>query len=165
VPPAELDGPLARELLAAPLVATLATFEPGGGVYLNAMWFAWHDGALLLGTGATTRKVVNVERDPRASVLIHDSRVGFDVCGLRVSGRVDVVRGTAGAELVRVVHGRYLTDEAWSIPSVREFLEANDVALRLVPDQASVWDERGQAANRDLLARGGYRPLPPTSPR
>jgi len=63
------------------------------------------------------------------------------------------------------VHERYLQADAWDVPSVRDFLAANDVAIRLVPESASVWDERGRQANRDLLASGAYRPLPPTTPR
>jgi hypothetical protein len=164
-PPAALDGALARELLSAPLVVTLATFEPGGGAYLNAMWFAWDGESFLFATGGTTRKVANVERDARAAVLVHDSRVGFDVCGLRASGRAGVVRGADGARLVRRVHERYLDGAAWELPAVRDFLAANDVAIRLVPDSASVWDERGRTANRDLLASGAYRALSPTTPR
>lgn len=160
-----LSDPVATELLHAPLVATLATFDQAGEPYLNAMWFSWSDGRFLFGTGATTRKVANVERDARGSVLVHDSRVGFDVVGLRARGRIRVVRGTEGAALVRRVHARYLTDAAWEIPSVRAFLQANDVALELVPETASLWDERGQQANRDLLDAGAYRPLAPTTPR
>ena len=161
-----LSHPVAAELLHAPVVATLATFDAAGEPYLNAMWFAWEGGRFLFGTGATTRKVANVERDARGSVLVHDSRAGFDVVGLRANGRMRVVRGSAGAALVRRVHARYLTEAAWEIPSVRAFLEANDVALELVPE-IGVAMGRARAAGEPRPPRrlGGYRPLAPTTPR
>jgi hypothetical protein len=46
-----------------------------------------------------------------------------------------------------------------------EFLASDDVALRLRPEEAFTWDERGSEAARILRAIGGALPLVSTEPR
>jgi len=36
---------------------------------------------VILATGSRSRKVWNPEIDPRATLVVHDSRSGFEVCG------------------------------------------------------------------------------------
>ena len=92
-------------------------------------------------------------------------RTRLVISGAVIALVVAACGGSEGTAFVRRVHARYLTDAAWEIPSVSTFLEANDVALELVPGTASLWDERGQEAIRELLDAGAYRPLAPTTPR
>ena len=106
---AVLRDPLVRELLEARLIAVLATLEPDGSVHAVAIWYAATDDAIVFGTGSRSRKVRNLERDSRATVVLHDSRPGFEVCGVSIRGRVDVVGGAEGQALVARVHHRYLT--------------------------------------------------------
>ncbi|HXF97282.1 MAG TPA: pyridoxamine 5'-phosphate oxidase family protein [Gaiellaceae bacterium] len=159
-----LRHPLLRELLAARLVCVLATYDEGW-IHAVPMWFAAEEGAVLLATGSRSRKVRNLERDPRASLVVHDSRAGYEVCGALLTGRAEVVRGAAARPLVARVHRRYVDPACWDEPPVRAFLASDDVALRLAPERALVWDERGSAAAALLRARGGALPLLPTAPR
>ena len=68
-----LSEDLPRELLHARLTATLATFAGDGSIHVVAMWFLWDGDAVLIPTSHATRKVRNLERDPRATVMIDDS--------------------------------------------------------------------------------------------
>jgi PPOX class probable F420-dependent enzyme len=162
---AVLADPLVRELLEARLVASLATLERDGAVHLVALWFALAVEDVLLATGSGSRKVANLERDPRATLLVHDSRAGAEVCGAGIQGRVGIVRGAAAAALVDLVHAKYVDETAEDDPEVAAFLASDDVALRLRIESAWTWDERGSGAARALRARGGARPLAPTAPR
>jgi PPOX class probable F420-dependent enzyme len=87
-----LARPLGRELLEAPLVASLATLEPGGSVHVVPIWYLWDGDAVLMATSSTSRKVRNLERDARATVMIHDSPGGVDVRGVSLAGRVEILR-------------------------------------------------------------------------
>ena len=153
-----LADQLVAELLDARLVAVFATFDPGGTIHAVPMWFAADETSILLATSSRSRKVAHLEADPRSTLVIHDSRPGFEVCGVSIVGQAVVVRGAEANPLVRRVHRRYVDDEA--APAVaREFLESDDVALRFRPQSALTWDQRGTEANAALRASGGALPL------
>ena len=107
-----LTDALADELLAAPLIAKLATFNADGTIHLVPMWFAWEPPALLIPTSSRTRKCRNLARDPRATVMIDDSRGGLDLRGVTLVGEAEVVGGRGAPEINRAIHLRYLTEAA-----------------------------------------------------
>jgi PPOX class probable F420-dependent enzyme len=159
------SDPLVRELLASRLIAVLSTLEPDGSVHAIPMWFAMHGDHVILATSARSRKARNVERDARATLVVHDSRPGAEVCGVSIRGRVEIVRAPGARALVELVHRRYVTEAGAALPETRAFLAFDDVALRLVPERAFTWDERGNPASRALRDTGGAYALEPTSPR
>ncbi|HXG76542.1 MAG TPA: pyridoxamine 5'-phosphate oxidase family protein [Gaiellaceae bacterium] len=159
-----LRDPLVRELLAARVVGVLATYGEGS-IHAVPMWFALRGDRIALATGSRSRKVRNLERDPRATLVVHDSRAGFEVCGVSLAGRVELWRGADAAELVDAVHRRYVAPAGERDPAVREFLASDDTALLLAPEAALAWDERGSAASAALRAAGAALPLLPSEPR
>ena len=160
-----LADSLVGELLAARLVGVFCTSEPGGAIHAVPMWYAVIAGRIALATSARSRKVANLERNERATLVIHDSRSGTEICGVSIRGRVEPVRGDAAAELVDAVHGRYVSPGGLALPAAAEFLASDDVALMMAPDNAFTWDERSNPATVALRAAGGALPLLPTSPR
>src|SRR5262245_28936151 len=109
---ATLSDPLVRELLDARLVGVLATLRRGGAIDAVPMWFAAQDDAVILATSSRSRKVRNLRRDPRATLVLHDSRPGYEVCGACIAGSVEIVQPPAAQSLVELVHTRYLAVEA-----------------------------------------------------
>ena len=162
---AALSDPLVRELLDARLVGVLATLRPDGAVDAVPMWYALEDDAVVLATGSRSRKVRNLEADPRATLVLHDSRPGYEVCGASIAGTVEIVRASAAQPLVELVHWRYLARESADDESVHAFLDSDDVALRLTPTSSVTWDERGSEAADVVRARGWALPLLTTEPR
>jgi PPOX class probable F420-dependent enzyme len=162
---ATLSDALVRELLEACLVGVLATLRPGGVVDAVPMWYALEDDAVVLATGSRSRKVRNLEADPRATLVLHDSRPGYEVCGASIVGTVEIVRASGARPLVELVHRRYLARESADDESVRAFLDSDDVALRLTPTSSVTWDERGSDAAQVVRARGWALPLVSTDPR
>lgn len=155
-----LDSPLAQELLGGRLIARLATLNPDGGVHLVPLWFSWDGETVLLPTNRETRKIRNLERDERATLTIDDSRAGFDVCGIMLKGRVQIVRPPSSRELNRLIHLKYVTEKGLALPAVREYLDTDDVTIRFRPASASSWDARETAYGRALRESGEYLPLP-----
>jgi len=162
---ATLSDPLTRELLAARLVGVLATVRSDGVVDAVPMWYALHGDAVVLATGSGSRKVRNLEADPRATLVLHDSRPGYEVCGASIAGTVEIVRGAAARPFVEFVHWRYLAAESVDDESVCAFLDSDDVALVLTPTTSVTWDERGSEAAEVVRARGWGLPLVSTEPR
>jgi len=120
---------------------------------------------VILATSSRSRKARNLHRDPRATLCVHDSRSGTEVCGASLRGRVEIVGGNAATELVGLVHRRYLTEAAEALPAVVEFAAYDDVALVLTPESAWTWDERLNPATEALRLAGGALPLEPTTSR
>lgn len=156
---------LVRELLALRLVGVLAMLEPEGVVHAVPMWVCWTERDIVLATGSGSRKLRNLERDPRATLVLHDSRPGCDVCGASFRGRVEIVRPPQSRPLIERVHRHYVTADGLDLPDVRAFLDSDDVALRFRPESALVWDQRESSAAQVLNVSGEALPLEPTGPR
>lgn len=154
-----LRDPLVLELLGARLIANLATLNVDGTIHLVPMWFARDRDSVVLATGSGSAKVRNLERDPRATVMVDDSRAGMDVCGVSLTGSIEIVRGAEAVPLVRLVHERYVSERGRAAPAVRAFLASDDVALRFMPERALTWDERRSEAQRVLAEAGAAHPL------
>lgn len=61
----------ARELIDNPEPAVLGTLNPDGSTHLCVMWVAREGDHLLMSTRAHRRQYANLERDPRAGVLVY----------------------------------------------------------------------------------------------
>ena len=102
-------------------------------------------------------------RAPRSSCTTRCP--GFEVCGVSIAGTVEIAPLASAAPLVELVHSRYMTAEGAADPAAAEFLESDDVALRLRPASALTWDERDSDASAALRRRRGALHLVPTEPR
>ena len=142
---------MARELLAAPLIANLATHGRDGGIHLLPMWFLWKAGRVLIPTNGATQKVRNLERDPRATVMIDVSRGGLGLCGITLHCAATIVRAPRSFGLNREVHLKYITATERDHPDVDAYLGTDDVTLQLEPVGGFRWDLRNTPANRALL--------------
>ncbi len=150
---------LARELLEARLIANFATLNREGSVHLVPMWYLWDGEAVLLPTSGATRKVRNLERDARATVMIDDSRGGFDLRGITLTGRAAILRGGEAVALNRRIHLRYLTERGRDLEPVDRYLATDDVTIRFAPERVSSWDLRSTEQGRALIETGELRPL------
>ena len=81
-----LADPLVAELLGAPLVGVFCTSEPDGVIHAVPMWFAVTDDSIALATSSLSRKVANLRLESRATLVVHDSRPGTEICGVSIRG-------------------------------------------------------------------------------
>lgn len=58
--------------LARPILARLGTHNADGTIHLTPIYYNYVDGDFLLGTQAMSRRVRNIQRDPRVTLLIDD---------------------------------------------------------------------------------------------
>ena len=56
--------------LAQPLIAKLCTHNKDGSIHVVPIWFKYENGEMLFGTQEISRKVKNIKRDNRVSVLV-----------------------------------------------------------------------------------------------
>lgn len=92
------------ELLSSALPCTLATYRANGEVLLSPVWFEWRDGGFEMIVGRDDVKARHLHRDPRAGVVLYDSRPPYP--GIEVRGRGELL--TEGiSELRRSIWQRY----------------------------------------------------------
>lgn len=123
-------------------MANLATHSRDGGIHLVPMWFLWDGQAILIPTNHATQKARNLERDPRASVMIDDSRDGFDLRGITMLGEVTLLRAPDSFGLNRTIHLKYIGAAERDSERVNTYLGTDDVTIRLRPIRAFSWDLR-----------------------
>ncbi|BBH67255.1 hypothetical protein ACTI_39400 [Actinoplanes sp. OR16] len=124
-----LLGPEVRELIDRPEFGVLSTAEPDGSAQLSVMWVGRDGDDLVMATRTGRRKVRNIARDPRVTVLFHDRRKPARYAEVRGTARVT---GEDAHALVDELARRYtgaahvVTDPA---------AEADRVVVRITPSK------------------------------
>lgn len=114
------------------------------------MWFLWDGQEVLIPTNQTTRKVRNLERDARVSVMIDDSRAGLDLRGITIAGQASITRAPESFRLNRELHLKYITAAERDLEEVDAYLASDDVTIRIAPEHAFTWNLRDTPAGRAL---------------
>jgi PPOX class probable F420-dependent enzyme len=104
----ELTAQQAR-LLEEPNFATVATLNPDGSAQLSIVWVDWDGENVVFNTAAGRAKPRNLERDPRAGVLVVDRGDGYRWVAVR--GRAEVT--TDGADEHIDAMARKYTGAGW----------------------------------------------------
>jgi PPOX class probable F420-dependent enzyme len=122
------------DFLEEPHVAVLATLRRDGSVLLSPVWHEWRDEGFNVWTGADDVKARHLRRDPRASILIAESRQPLR--GIEVRGVARIIEDGALETAVRIA-SRFIGPEkgAAYVGS-----GADDVIIRLEPGDLRVWD-------------------------
>ncbi|MBK5248493.1 MAG: PPOX class F420-dependent oxidoreductase [Actinomycetales bacterium] len=101
----------AKRLLDAPEFATVATIQPDGQPQLSVVWVARDHDDVLISTIRGRRKAVNLERDPRASVLIYPADSPYTY--LEIRGSVTLEDDPTGA-LIQALNRKYTGGERYT---------------------------------------------------
>ncbi|HEY7257077.1 MAG TPA: TIGR03618 family F420-dependent PPOX class oxidoreductase [Solirubrobacterales bacterium] len=135
-----------RELLAEERIAVVSSLGPRGWPHSMPMWFVVRDGDLWVWTYAKSQKVRNLERDPRATVLVETGREYGELRGVMIEAEADVHRdfetviGFAEELTVRYAEGISSVEG-----NARKALEAQApkrVAIHFRPLRTATWDHR-----------------------
>jgi PPOX class probable F420-dependent enzyme len=126
------------ELLDSERVVVVSSNGPRGWPHSMPMWYVVRDGEIWVWTYAKSQKVRNLERDPRATLLIETGYEYNELRGVQIEAEAELIR-----DQERVV------DYAEGIESVEgdaaAALEAQApkrVAIRFVAQRTATWDHR-----------------------
>ncbi|SDT59933.1 PPOX class F420-dependent oxidoreductase [Actinoplanes derwentensis] len=117
------------ELIDRPEFAVLSTVQPDGSAQLSMMWAGRDGNEIVMATKAGRRKVRNIERDPRVTVLLYDRARPARYAEIRGTARIT---GEDAHALVDELARRY-TGSAHQRGGERE--EAARVVLRITPER------------------------------
>lgn len=120
----------------------VASINADGTPHLVTMWFALVNGDLCFWTYGRSQKIVNLQRDPRVTVLVADGDVYEQLRGVSVAGIATVIEDrdevNAIGEAVFEKYWMPITDEA-----VREGVHAmgaKRLGVRISLDKVVSWD-------------------------
>jgi len=150
---------LAEDLLGLRLIASLATIDADGAPHVMPMWFVWDGLRVMIPTSGRTRKIRNLRRAPRATLMVEQAGGGLDVRGAMLVGAVEIVEGAEARRLNHAIHLKYVTAEGLALPEVRGYLDTDDVTIRLRPDRVTTWDLTDSPGSRALARAGLALPL------
>ena len=142
----KLTGEEQRELLEAERIVTVASLGPSGWPHLMPLWYVLRDGEIWVYTYAKAQKVKNLERDPRATLLVETGHEYAELRGVMIEADAYISREH---ELVFDVAKQLTLRYADGLDSVegdaaeglRRQAEKR-VAIRFVARRTATWDHR-----------------------
>ena len=134
------------ELLGAERVAVVTSNGPRGWPHSMPMWFTVREGELWVWTFAKSQKVRNLERDPRATVLVETGEEYVELRGVQIEAEAEIHRDLEkvtgfGRELT-VRYSEGIDSIEGDAAAALEKQAAKRVAIRFVPVRTASWDHR-----------------------
>lgn len=124
--------------LSAPRMARLSTINPDGTPHTLPIWYEWRDGEVLVSTQTIQRKVRNVERDPRVTVLIDSDQMPY--CGVMIYGEATLEPEGAAERRVDIFE-RYFGDRDAAADYARQLAQKwEPVIMRISPTKMISFD-------------------------
>jgi PPOX class probable F420-dependent enzyme len=125
------------------IVSSLGT---RGWPHSMPMWFTVRDGEIWVWTYAKSQKVKNLERDPRATLLIETGTEYTELRGIQIEAEAELIRDPEtvfgfGKELtVRYAEG--IDSIEGDAAAMLQAQAAKRVAIRFKPVRTATWDHR-----------------------
>ncbi len=144
-----MDGQERVAFLAEPHKMSLATINADGTPHLVTMYYAMQGvgeaARMVFWTYATSQKAVNLDRDPRCSVLVETGDGYENLRGVSITGTVTRIEDQdAVLEIGQAVYGRYVDFDVTTGPML-DFLRQQATkrsAYALEPTTVATWDHR-----------------------
>ena len=141
-----LSGDEQAELLETERVVVVSSLGPRGWPHSMPMWYVVRDGDLWVWTYAKSQKVKNLERDPRATLLVETGFEYTDLRGVQIEAEAELHRDPEQVfEFAKELTVRY----AEGIESVEGDAAAalraqapKRVAIHFHPVRVATWDHR-----------------------
>jgi PPOX class probable F420-dependent enzyme len=130
--------------LAEEKTVIVTSFGPRGWPHSMPMWFVVRAGEVWMWTYRTSQKVKNVERDPRATLLVEAGETYDQLRGVMIEAEAEVVDDyDAVLELGRELGGRYAPGaEGPEAEAALAAQASKRVGIRYRPRRVVSWDHR-----------------------
>ncbi len=144
----KLNDQEVRDLLAENLKVQVASIGADGEPHLSTLFYIVRDGRIAFWTYARSQKIKNLERDPRVSALVEDGVDYFELRGVSITGRAEIVRDYAAIYSIGAEVATRMVD-AESFEALgdlgREAVEKQArkrVGVIVHPERVASWDHR-----------------------
>ncbi len=137
-----------HDLLTQNIKVQVASIGPDGVPHLSTLFYIVRDGRIAFWTYGRSQKIRNLERDPRVSALVEDGTDYFELRGVSITGRAEIIRDydaifSIGAEVATAMVNADSFEALGDIG--REAVEKQAqkrVAVIVHPEKVASWDHR-----------------------
>lgn len=140
----QLDDAEIADFLASHMKVQVGTLGRDGGPHLTTLYYILDDeGRIAFWTYASSQKIVNLRRDPRIACLIEDGDAYFDLRGVSIRGRAQLVEDfdgilTIGRKVAsRMAGGIDLGEEGEALVAAQA---RKRVGVIVEPEKVASWD-------------------------
>jgi PPOX class probable F420-dependent enzyme len=135
-----------RDLIDSERIVVLSTIGPRGWPHVMPLWYVPREGEIWIWTYAKSQKVKNLERDPRATLLIETGVEYGELRGIQIEAEAEIVRdidqivGYAKEMTIRYSEG-ISSVEGDAAEGLRAQAPKR-VAIHFHPRRIATWDHR-----------------------
>jgi PPOX class probable F420-dependent enzyme len=134
------------ELIENERIVIVSTLGPRGWPHVMPLWYVPREGEIWIWTYAKSQKVKNLERDPRATLLIETGTEYNELRGVQIEAEAELIRDTEQVvEFAKELTVRY-TEGIDSVEGdAAAGLQAQApkrVAINFHPKRVASWDHR-----------------------
>jgi PPOX class probable F420-dependent enzyme len=134
------------ELLESERVAIVSTNGPRGWPHSMPLWYVVRDGDLWAWTYAKSQKVKNLERDPRATVLVETGVEYGELRGVQIEAEAELIRDldrvVEFAKELTVRYSEGIEEVEGDAAAALEAQAPKRVAIHFHPVRTATWDHR-----------------------
>lgn len=142
----KLDERELLELLEGERIAVVSSIGPRGWPHSMPMWFVPRDGEVWVWTYAKSQKVRNLERDPRATVLVETGREYGELRGAMIEAEAELHRDPGAvlgfAEELTLRYAEGISSVEGDAKAALEAQAPKRVAIHFKPVRVATWDHR-----------------------
>ncbi len=142
----KLSGAELLGLLDGERIAVVSSLGPRGWPHSMPMWFVPREGEVWVWTYAKSQKVRNLERDPRATVLVEAGREYGELRGAMIEAEAEVHRDPqvvlGFAEELTLRYAEGISSVEGDAKAALEAQAPKRVAIHFRPVRVATWDHR-----------------------
>lgn len=127
-----------NEFLQQPLIARMATADLNGQPHVVPVWFGWDGSTLWISSYSNTRKVCELEKNPKISVVIDVANDNGDNKGVIFEGAVELIREPRAFLRAKFVwiYTRYLGSDGVLAEEPQSWIEdPHNLLIKLTPEK------------------------------
>jgi PPOX class probable F420-dependent enzyme len=134
------------ELLDSERVVVVSSLGPRGWPHSMPMWFVVRDGVIWVWTYAKSQKVKNLERNPRATLLIETGHEYTELRGVQLEAEAELIRDPDQvfeyAKEMTVRYSEGIESVEGDAAAALQAQAPKRVAIRFEAKRTATWDHR-----------------------
>jgi PPOX class probable F420-dependent enzyme len=135
-----------RELLEAERVVIVSSLGPRGWPHSMPLWYVPREGEIWIWTYAKSQKVRNLERDPRATLLLETGHEYVELRGVMIEAEAEIHRDlevvSAFGKQLTVRYSEGIESVEGEAAAALQTQAAKRVAIQFHPRRTATWDHR-----------------------
>ena len=140
----KLDDVEQRQLIDSERVVVVGSFGPRGWPHLMPLWYVPRQGEIWVYTYAKSQKTRNLERDPRATLMIETGHEYGELRGVMIEAEAEIHREVETvyplAEELTLRYAEGLESLQGEAKAALEAQARKRVAIRFAPRRVASWD-------------------------